>query len=343
MKKIKKLFLLLFAAIFISTAFPNLVPITSINYVEAAKVKISKSKATLIKGQTLKLEVKNTSAKIKWTTSNKKIATVNSSGKVTAKSSGTATITAKVGSKQYKCKVKIETPKISNAALEISKGESFKLSMLDNTQKVKWTTSNKSIATVNSNGKVTAKKVGKATITATIGSKKYKCKVTVINKPSIGSRTNPRSAYEPFTSNIYNYSRYLGNFTIQLLEYKSGDEAYKYVKDEYTTEPKSDQEYIYLKFNIKYNYGSDSVSAIDVVNHYSNLFNTNATLQIDNINWEFKDGDLDMVNVEMYPGANVTCSTAILIRKGNTPITYRLETGYDKTNFSTIYTWFKTY
>jgi hypothetical protein len=46
------------------------------------------------------------------------------------------------------------------------------------TAKVKWSTSNKSIATV-SKGKIKAKKKGKVTITAKYKRKKYKCKVTV--------------------------------------------------------------------------------------------------------------------------------------------------------------------
>ena len=48
--------------------------------------------------QTLKLNVIPATAdnvKVNWTTSNKKIATVNSKGKVTARKKGTVTITAK--------------------------------------------------------------------------------------------------------------------------------------------------------------------------------------------------------------------------------------------------------
>ena len=47
-------------------------------------------------------------------------------------------------------------------------------------RKLKWTSSNKKVATVNKNGKVTAKKKGTATITVkTANGKKYSCKVTV--------------------------------------------------------------------------------------------------------------------------------------------------------------------
>ena len=46
---------------------------------------------------------------------------------------------------------------------------------------VKWSSSKKSVAKVTSKGKVTAKKEGTATITATVGSNKYKCVVSVVD------------------------------------------------------------------------------------------------------------------------------------------------------------------
>lgn len=76
------------------------------NTAEAA-VKISKAKATMEVDSTLKLKVSGTKSKITWKTSKKTIATVNSSGIVTAKSAGQATITATVGSKKYTCKITV--------------------------------------------------------------------------------------------------------------------------------------------------------------------------------------------------------------------------------------------
>lgn len=70
-------------------------------------IKIKDTKITLKKGKTttLKPEVFGSSEKIKYSTSNSKIAYVNSKGKITAKKAGTATITIKCGS--YKTTVKI--------------------------------------------------------------------------------------------------------------------------------------------------------------------------------------------------------------------------------------------
>jgi uncharacterized protein YjdB len=74
-----------------------------------SKPKLNKTKASLRVGQTTKLKVTNYAAsKVTWTSSNKKIATVTSSGKVKGVKAGTCTITAKVGKKSVKCKVTIK-------------------------------------------------------------------------------------------------------------------------------------------------------------------------------------------------------------------------------------------
>lgn len=75
--------------------------------VAQAAVKLNKKNVTLLQYKTVKLKVKGTKKKVKWSSNNKKVATVNKNGKVTAKKPGTATITAKVGKKKYKCKVTV--------------------------------------------------------------------------------------------------------------------------------------------------------------------------------------------------------------------------------------------
>ena len=79
--------------------------------------KISKSSISLTKGNSYDLTVTGTASSPKWSTSNKKVATIKKVSarkyRVTAKSSGTATIKAKVNGKTLKCKVSV--PKSSSA------------------------------------------------------------------------------------------------------------------------------------------------------------------------------------------------------------------------------------
>ncbi len=79
--------------------------------------------------------------------------------------------------------------KINATKKTLVKGQTYTLKVSGTKKKVKWSTGKKSVATVNSKGKVTAKAKGTATITAKVGSKKYTCKVTVetpkINKTSL--------------------------------------------------------------------------------------------------------------------------------------------------------------
>lgn len=82
--------------------------------VQAASVKLNRKKATIIKGKTLKLKVSGTKNKVTWKSSNKKIASVSSTGKVTAKKSGTATITAKIEKIQLKCKITVKDTESSS-------------------------------------------------------------------------------------------------------------------------------------------------------------------------------------------------------------------------------------
>lgn len=75
----------------------------------ATTAKINKSKATIYVGNSTTLKITNTSKKVTWSSSDKRIATVMSTGnktaKVTAKSAGKATVFAKVNGRKYRCVV----------------------------------------------------------------------------------------------------------------------------------------------------------------------------------------------------------------------------------------------
>ena len=171
---------------------------------KVTKVSLSKKSVVLVKGRstTVKATVTPTNAtnkKLKWTTSNAKVATVNQSGKITAKGRGNATIKVMAldGSNKYATiKVTIKQPVTSvkinkkSANLKVKGNAKQKTVTLKatvnpknaNNKAVSWKSSNTKIATVNSKGKVTAKKKGTCYITATAkdGSKKSaKCKIVV--------------------------------------------------------------------------------------------------------------------------------------------------------------------
>ena len=72
---------------------------------------INKTFITLPKKNSYTLKVKGTKKKVKWSSSKKKVAVVTKSGKVTAKKSGTAYITARVNGQKLKCKVSVRSNK----------------------------------------------------------------------------------------------------------------------------------------------------------------------------------------------------------------------------------------
>ena len=118
-----------------------------------------------------------TNKKVTWKSSNAAVATVDANGKVTAVKAGEATITVTTedGGKTATCKVTVKPNLVSEitlAALAIYVGESKAITATvkpdDATNKaLTWKSSDATVATVDATGKVTGKKIGTATITAT--------------------------------------------------------------------------------------------------------------------------------------------------------------------------------
>lgn len=139
-----------------------------------------------------------TNKTLNYRSGNSKVVSVNAKGQITAKKKGTATVSVKttdgtnivvyyrVTVKQLVTSVKLNKKAIPLRAKGKAKQKTYTLkatvSKDANNKKVKWTTSNKKVAVVNSKGKVTAKKKGTCyiSVTSTDGSRKSaKCKVTV--------------------------------------------------------------------------------------------------------------------------------------------------------------------
>ena len=170
--------------------------------VEVESVSLNKSEMTLTEGEseTLAATVTPENAEnksIKWSSNNEAVATVDANGTVTAKSAGTAVITAtSTNGKSASCTVKVEKKQIpvtevrlSESTVGIVEGSTYKLTatvLPENTtdsKNVSWGSNNEAVATVDANGTVTAKRAGTAVITATsTNGKTAGCTVTVEKK-----------------------------------------------------------------------------------------------------------------------------------------------------------------
>lgn len=93
---------------------------TAANVYAAAKPILSTTRATINIEQYIYLKVKNTKAKVTWSSSNNNVASVSTNGKVIGKKAGTTTITAKVGKNKLKCKLTVKPVlSVSNSNINI--------------------------------------------------------------------------------------------------------------------------------------------------------------------------------------------------------------------------------
>ena len=171
--------------------------------VDVEKVSLNKSATTLTEGESETLTATITPSNatgdktVKWSSSNAEVAAVDSNGKVTAKKAGTAVITATSSNrKTASCTVTVKQKEIAITGISLNKsttsiteGESETLtatitpSNATGDKTVKWSSSNTAVASIDSAGKVTAKKAGTAVITATSSNgKTASCTVTVKQK-----------------------------------------------------------------------------------------------------------------------------------------------------------------
>ena len=158
---------------------------------EAALVKVTvtldKTSATVYTGKTVTLKAasNDTAKTVTYTTSNKAVATVSSTGVVKGVKAGTAVITANCGNATATCKVTVKAPSVkfakSSAVVYTGKTATVKAT-LAGVSSVTYKSSNTKIATVNSKtGTVKGIKAGTVTITATSGKLKATYKLTVKN------------------------------------------------------------------------------------------------------------------------------------------------------------------
>lgn len=165
----------------------SLIMLSSITNVSAATVKVKTVKITTPKYSTLTLSKGTvytfkttvspsnaTNKTLKWYTSNSKVASVSSSGKVSAVKNGTATIYCKAdGVTSNKVTVTVGTPvssiKPAKSEITLSRKQTYKIKYTlspsnSSNKNVKYLSANSSIAKVDSSGTITGVKPGDTTV-----------------------------------------------------------------------------------------------------------------------------------------------------------------------------------
>ena len=165
----------------------------AVKEVKLTEIKMEE-KALIHEGDTKALTVEYTPADttddktVAWSSSDSTVASVDNNGTVTAVKPGSAVITAKVGNYQATCAVTVDAPLKEivpeKAIIDMVKKQTANIAYsvvpadTTDSKDVTFTSSDETVATVNSDGKVTAKKAGQATVTIT-GANGIKATVTV--------------------------------------------------------------------------------------------------------------------------------------------------------------------
>ena len=127
-----------------------------------------------------------------WKSEDERIAAVDQNGSIRAVAGGTTYVTASCGYKSARCRVEvrvtIESISFNPDNFCISTGSTIKLTPTltpaDATEPLQWSSLNETIASVDTEGNVTALKDGQAVIEASCGSVSAMCIVRVVNAPT---------------------------------------------------------------------------------------------------------------------------------------------------------------
>lgn len=184
----KQLKYILFS-LFLSCIFlvPSIIPsnVSAASLLSFEFVILSQYKTTVnIKDEFFIVAITSTGKKATWKSSDSKIASVNTYGKVTAKKAGVVKITAKIKDAEASCIVYVNPTNITlnKSSASLQRGDQMQLSATtSNGSKVTWKSNKKSVATVDANGLVTAFKPGEAIITATADGSSVTSNITVIS------------------------------------------------------------------------------------------------------------------------------------------------------------------
>lgn len=161
-------------------------------------VVLSQFEKTMSIGDTFYLiAITSNGKKPRFSSSSSAVASVNTYGMVTAKKAGSATITVKIRGGEASCRIIVNKTQITLSAAKISleNGTSETLTASASTgHPVTFRSSKPSIASIDENGVILAKKPGEAVIIASADKTSVSCKITV-KKPSVSLSGRSASLY----------------------------------------------------------------------------------------------------------------------------------------------------
>ncbi len=136
------------------------------------------------------------------------------------------------------------SPTYADAAAAINKvkatmeiDSTLKLKITGTSSKITWKSSKPSVASVSSSGTVTAKKKGSVSITATVNSKKFTCKITIIDSNGNNSNTNTKTVKNAKDFEQYlqeTYSSIKTDFGTVKFEYTIIESNYSFTPNDYS-------------------------------------------------------------------------------------------------------------
>lgn len=152
----------------------------SVNVV-ATSIKLNKPSTTIYVNGTVKVPVNvvNPIGKTTYTTSNKSYATVDGNGNVKGVKAGKVKVTVNNNGISKVFEVTVKKPTLNKTSLKLSKGKTFTLKITGKVGNARFSSSNKSVATVDSNGKIKGVKKGSSVISVKTNGITLKCSVKV--------------------------------------------------------------------------------------------------------------------------------------------------------------------
>src|SRR5438094_482692 len=187
----------------------------TVTNVPVVSVTVTPASASIQQGQTIQLTATPKDANgnalsgrvVTWSSSNTAVASVNAGGFVTSSAAGSATITAasegKSGTSAITVtSVPVASVTVSPAPASVQAGQTVQLSATPKDvngnpltgRTITWSSSNTSVATVNSSGLVSGVVAGSATITATSEGQSGTAAITVTSVPVASVTVSPASA-----------------------------------------------------------------------------------------------------------------------------------------------------